>query len=97
MYNPIYGQNKPPSEDEVRNHANSWWIQADHTYGYQSWHFHGIESTLEFLQNSKSSIGHLIWRPYFRETGMLRTEWPEGQPSVVMATVSVGHDGTGAI
>jgi hypothetical protein len=98
MYNPIYGQSKPPTEPEVRNHANSWWVQADHTYGYQSWHFHGIDSVLEFLRClTGTSATHLVWRPYFRETGMLRTEWPVGEATVVLAVISTCHDGTGSI
>lgn len=97
MYNPIYGKSKAPSKHEVELHKNSWWVQADHSHGYQSWHFHTVDSVLGFIEKSKSAGGHLLWRPYFRETGILRTEWPVEQPYVAMAAVAIEHDGTGTV
>ena len=95
MYNPIYGRAAAPTESEVQGHANSWWVQADHACGYQSWHFHTVGSVLDFIKRSSSAAGHFLWRPYYRETGMLCTKWPQGAPKVAMAVVSAPHDGTG--
>jgi hypothetical protein len=72
MYNPIYGRTSPPTKEEIECHNNSWWVQGGHDHGYYSWHLHNVSTALEFLKaTSKAEKPDLIWRPYYKETGIL--------------------------
>lgn len=102
-YNPLKGSAVPPTKDEIKAHIGSWWIQTGIKNTYQSYHVHDQESAWIYVQahvacnDNEEWKDTWIWRPYFRETGCLRENWPEAAVSRVtkiFATVSIPHDGT---
>lgn len=91
-YNPIIGSVTPPTQEEARAHGGSWWVQAGYESGHQNFHFHTVAEVVQFVHQCKVATATFIWRPYYRETGMLAS-WPSANKGTLIAV----HDGTGSI
>lgn len=105
-YSAISGSKIPPTPSEIEAHIGSWWVQKGYTDGYESVHLHTRYDAMRLAQLHNEKLANTripptvwIWRPYYRETGQLRQNWPDAFEKVktVMASVSAEHDGTGAI